>query len=224
MQIISYLYLTNLLPAPYSINSDLLKARTIEEDKIQEAKLELESVLSNKMRRVKEDIDKKQDIIDQQAREIYSMKEKIIDVTNSISSEKAKKTKVESKISKLSSKIRAYQLALRNCLDNIQNPDTLRQIVVNLSNGDLIASHQQALSPAGIQKSNETTLKLLEAKKYLEEIKKEEVAITKQHKKEKADAVARNARLLEKLSNKISSVAVNGNKKRIQALQDVSMA
>lgn len=179
-----------------SINSDILKARTIEVDKIQELKVVWNGVLTNKMRRVKEEIENKQGVIDGQLQEVSSTKEQISDITKLILSEKAKRTKVESKISKHSSKISGYQLALRNCLDNIQNPDRLRQIIVNLSLGDLTATDQPILSPADIQRSNETTLKLLETKRQLEEKKAQEVAITKQHKEEKANAVVRNARLL----------------------------
>lgn len=163
------------------------------------------NTVANKMKRVEEEISEKQLSKESLLRDIDIANASINEFTKSTAPMKAKVAKVEMQLRKLSSRIAAFHLALHNCMENIQNPIKLRSIVSDLYGACSSSSHA-ATDPHNSNgeqtKNDETGLKVLEMKKYLDDLKAEDLAMSKSHKEERAHQIQENFTFLQQVSSK----------------------
>lgn len=212
----------------FSINSNLLKARSIEEDQIQDAKFQCE-VVKAKMIKVNDEIHKSLDLRECQGITKENIVQKITQLTKAIASEEAKATSVGTRIQKISSTMNVYEMALEHCMNKIQDPNELRAILTNMHEfySSNATPNRQLVQPDDVQRSNEIMTNILDLKRQLEELKATESAMTKNNKEERLHQIKLNAKLLEQISSKkltkcssgqLSGVIKTTNNKRLSAL------
>ena len=211
-----------------TIHSNLLKARSIEEDRIEEAKWEC-AQMKEKTKLVEEKIKQKQAIMESQMKDTECTKKLFSEVNSMIESIESKKKKVSAMNHNLESKIKTYHLALEDCLQNIQNPAELQNKLSHLCNSFSQSATHSGKNDKRVEIRNDITIRTMELKTELEELKSVEALLMKTHKEERQLQIERNARILETMSReratkntkgqRYSETAVSNNMKRIQALR-----
>jgi hypothetical protein len=220
----------------YSINSNLLKARSIELDRISEARYELDEVIKEKIAKVEQEIAQKHVVLEEQRRDNESVAQNIAELREMVSAEDAKKFTFGSTLRKQESILNHYLDALHSLKNNIQDHVECKRILLKLFDDSREWStsqrHSNAFSDA--TGSSETTLKLVEMMNELDQLKAEDTAMALKHKDERQKQVEQNAKLLEQIAMKkttqktssgqvANGILVKNNATRIQALGDTKL-
>lgn len=212
-----------------TIHSNLLKGRSIEEDRIKEAKWECDQ-LKEKTKRAEEEIKLKQAIVESQTKDMECAKEFYSEVNGLIVSIESQNKKVDAQNNNLERKAKKYQLEIEKCLHScLQNPTELRNTLNRLYNSSQLASHSEKSDEStSVEVRNDITIITLQLKTELDELKSVEALLIKQNKEERQLQIQRNTRILhnnmtrertENNTKRQSDAAVTYNTKRIQALR-----
>ena len=191
----------------FSINKQLIKLRSVEEDKLQEAYIYQTGPRKKKKEQIEEQIRNKLQSLKQQQQSTYHIEQKIVHIQEVISNEKAKIAKTERHIRGHDALIQKYLIGLQNCRDNIQNPLDLRSLVRNMrqvfESRSSSKPKQETVQPSDdcTVDDEQATFCLAQKHNELNCLQVENSALDAKYRKARAGQVAINADLLEIISN-----------------------
>ena len=193
-----------------SLNEQLLKARSVEEDKLEDVRIYQSRARKERMEQINKELLSTAGLLEQQKQSNAAFRKKIAQMKKAISTEKKKVAKLESHNRVYDAKIDKYLIGLEKCVIHIQNLPELRNIICRLFDDAFIVR-----PVSNLQKNTETpdnklitTFHLTEKENDLNSLKDEDVALTKKYKQERSDRIAKNTALLEKISTKKDGLKV----------------
>jgi len=194
---------TNAVSRLLSLNHQLIKSNEIETDRLKE----MQALLDNGPLTIEHDklcheITSTTVELEKQQGLHASMENRIVKLNKASLIEKDNLARLQNKIRSYDSTMNSYLIQLEDCNKAIQNPLLLKENFSKMCAGSVIEGRSSSEMTADERMAeNQRTLLFLEKKNELEELTRENAALTNRFKEEKANQIAVNAALLKRVSS-----------------------